>query len=70
MILLLLGFLISPLGLWTVVEWLIDRLADLNYFLKDYVMGQKQKQYHTRKAGQSARFFAFCHVMVEQRISR
>lgn len=38
-VLLVLGFLISPLGLRAVIEWFIDRLADLNYFLKDYVMG-------------------------------
>ncbi len=38
-VLLLLGFLISPLGLRAVIEWFIDRLADLNCFLKDYVMG-------------------------------
>ncbi|HWQ43019.1 MAG TPA: CD1845 family protein [Desulfosporosinus sp.] len=38
-VLLVLGFLISPLGLRAVIEWLIDRLADLNYTLKDYVMG-------------------------------
>ncbi|TEB05601.1 hypothetical protein Psch_02642 [Pelotomaculum schinkii] len=36
---LILGFLISPLGLRAVIEWFIDRLADLNCFLKDYVMG-------------------------------
>lgn len=39
MVLLVLGFLISPLGLRAVIEWFIDRLADLNYSLKDYVMG-------------------------------
>lgn len=38
-VLLVLGFLISPLGLRAVIEWFIDRLADLNYTLKDYVMG-------------------------------
>jgi hypothetical protein len=38
-VLLVLGFLISPLGLRAVIEWFIDRLADLNYSLKDYVMG-------------------------------
>lgn len=35
----ILGFLISPLGLRAVIEWFIERLADLNCFLKDYVMG-------------------------------
>ena len=38
-VLLVLGFLISPLGLRAVIEWFIDRLADLNYSLKDFVMG-------------------------------
>jgi hypothetical protein len=38
-ILLILGFLISPLGLRAVIEWFIDRLADLNDSLKNYVMG-------------------------------
>jgi len=38
-VLLVLGFLISPLGLRVVIEWFIDRLADLNYSLKDFVMG-------------------------------
>ena len=38
-VLLVLGFLIFPLGLRAVIEWFIDRLADLNYTLKDYVIG-------------------------------
>lgn len=38
-VLIILGFLISPLGLRAVIEWFIDRLADLNYSLKNYVMG-------------------------------
>lgn len=38
-VLLVLGFLISPLGLRAVIEWFIDRLADLNYSLKDFVTG-------------------------------
>ena len=39
MVLLVLGFLISPLGLRAVIEWFIDRMADLNDSLKDFVMG-------------------------------
>ncbi|MFT8889182.1 MAG: CD1845 family protein [Ethanoligenens sp.] len=38
-VLLGLGFLISPFGLRAVIEWFVDRLADLNCYLKDYVMG-------------------------------
>jgi hypothetical protein len=37
LVLLVLGFLISPFGLRAVIEWFIDKLADLNYSLKDFV---------------------------------
>ncbi len=37
-VLLILGFLISPLGLRALIEWFIDRLADLNNSLKNFVM--------------------------------
>ena len=37
--LIIIGFLISPFGLRAVIEWLIDRLADLNYSLKGFVAG-------------------------------
>lgn len=37
-VLLVLGFLISPLGLRALIEWFIDRLADLNNALKSFVM--------------------------------
>lgn len=33
------GFLISPFGLRAVIEWFIGKLSDLNYSLKDFVMG-------------------------------
>jgi len=36
--LLALGFLISPFGLRALIEWFIDRLADLNDSLKNFVM--------------------------------
>ena len=36
-VLLVLGFLVSPFGLRAVIEWFIDKLADLNYSLKDFV---------------------------------
>lgn len=35
--LIILGFLISPFGLRAVIEWGIDRLADLNDSLKEFV---------------------------------
>ena len=38
-VLLVLGFLISPLGLRAVIEWFIDRMADLNDSLKEFVTG-------------------------------
>ncbi len=38
-VLLVLGFLISPFGIRAVIEWFIDKLADLNYSLKDFVTG-------------------------------
>lgn len=34
-----LSFLISPLGIPAIAEWLIDRLNGLNYLLRDYIMG-------------------------------
>ena len=37
--LIVIGFLISPFGLRAVIEWFIDRLSDLNYSLKGFVMG-------------------------------
>ena len=37
--LLILGFLISPFGLRAVIEWGIDKMADLNDSLKEFVMG-------------------------------
>lgn len=36
---LILSFLISPLGIPAIAEWLIDRLNGLNYLLRDYIMG-------------------------------
>lgn len=33
------GFLVSPVGLPTIVEWLIDKLNDLNYSLRDFITG-------------------------------
>jgi hypothetical protein len=35
--LIIIGFLISPFGLQAVIEWGIDRLADLNDSLKEFV---------------------------------
>lgn len=35
--LIILGFLVSPFGLRAVIEWGIDRLADLNDSLKEFV---------------------------------
>jgi hypothetical protein len=35
--LIVIGFLVSPFGLRAVIEWFIDKLADLNYSLKDFV---------------------------------
>lgn len=35
--LIVIGFLVSPFGLRAVNEWFIDKLADLNYSLKDFV---------------------------------
>ena len=37
--LIVIGLLISPFGLRAVIEWFIEKLADLNYSLKDFVMG-------------------------------
>lgn len=34
---LILSFLISPLGIPAIAEWLIDRLDDLNYSLRNYI---------------------------------
>ena len=31
------GFLVSPVGLPAIAEWLIDKLNDLNYFLRDFI---------------------------------
>lgn len=38
-VILALSFLISPLGIPAIAEWLIDRLNGLNYLLRDYIMG-------------------------------
>ena len=38
-VILALSFLISPLGIPAIAEWLIDRLNCLNYLLRDYIMG-------------------------------
>ncbi len=35
---LILSFLISPLGIPAIAEWLIDKLHDLNYSLRDFIM--------------------------------
>lgn len=35
---LILSFLISPLGIPAIAEWLIDRLQSLNYSLRDFIM--------------------------------
>lgn len=32
------SFLISPLGIPAIAEWLIDKLNDLNYLLRGYIM--------------------------------
>lgn len=37
--LIVIGSLISPFSFRAVIEWLIDRLADLNYSLKGFVVG-------------------------------
>lgn len=34
---LILSFLISPLGIPAIAEWLIDKLDDLNYSLRNYI---------------------------------
>ena len=36
---LIMAFLISPFGLPAVADWIIDKLDDLNYSLKTFVMG-------------------------------
>jgi len=36
-IILVLAFLISQLGLPAIAEWLLDKLDDLNYSLKDFI---------------------------------
>jgi len=38
-VILALSFLISPLGIPAIAEWLIDKLNGLNYLLQDYIMG-------------------------------
>jgi hypothetical protein len=38
-VILALSFLISPLGIPSIAEWLIDRLSGLNYLLRDYIAG-------------------------------
>jgi len=35
--LIVIGFLISPFGIRRVIEWFIDRMADLNDSLKEFV---------------------------------
>lgn len=35
---LILSFLISPLGIPAIAEWLIGKLSDLNYSLRDFIM--------------------------------
>jgi hypothetical protein len=37
-VILFLAFLLSPLGLPAVAEWLIDKLGDFNYSLRDFIM--------------------------------
>ena len=32
------SFIISPVGLPLIAEWLIDRIDDLNFALKDFIM--------------------------------
>lgn len=36
-IIVFIAFLISPLGIPRIVDWLIDKLDDLNEFLKDFL---------------------------------
>ena len=36
-VLIVMGFLLSPLGLHAVADWFIDRLDDLNGSLKDFI---------------------------------
>lgn len=36
---LVMAFLISPFGLPAVADWIIDKLDDLNYSLKSFVVG-------------------------------
>lgn len=38
-VILALSFLISPLGIPAIAEWLIDRLNGLNYLLRNFIMG-------------------------------
>ena len=38
-VLIIMGFLLSPFGLHALADWLIDKLDDLNCSLKDFVMG-------------------------------
>ncbi|WP_442867961.1 CD1845 family protein [Caproiciproducens sp. CPB-2] len=38
-VILALSFLISPLGIPAIAEWLIDRLNGLNYSLRDFITG-------------------------------
>lgn len=38
-VILALSFLISPLGIPAIAEWLIDRLNGLNYLLRNYIVG-------------------------------
>lgn len=35
----IIAFVISPAGLPAVADWLIDRLAGVNYSLRDFIMG-------------------------------
>ena len=34
-----LAFLVSPVGLPAIVEWLIDKVDNLNYSLKNFIIG-------------------------------
>ena len=36
-IILVIAFLLSPVGLPAIVDWLIDKLYDLNYSLRDFI---------------------------------
>jgi len=38
-VLIVMGFLLSPLGLHRAMDWLLDKLDDLNYSLKSFVTG-------------------------------